>query len=78
MDCSAWCALRKEVIETGEGVWFVLSLDTGGEETVRLHRVNVVTGPGGPAIEVVPRDRPGEVRRVPLASIRGMRPVRTE
>ena len=78
MICDNFCSLRKEVVETGEGIWFAMTLDTGEEQVVRLHRVNVVAGEGGPAIEVVRRERPGEVQTIALARIRGMRPMHFE
>jgi hypothetical protein len=73
MACGDYCTLRKEVVETGEGVWFAMTLGTGEEAVVRLHRVNVVAGECGPAIQVVRRDAPGEVWTVALACIREIR-----
>ena len=73
MACGDYCTLRKEVVETGEGVWFAIALDSGEEVVARLHRVSVVNSESGPAIQIVPLGAPGEVRTVALARVRGLR-----
>lgn len=70
MDCDDFCTLRKEVIRTGEGVWYRMSLENGEAAVVRLHRVNVVAGTAGPALQVVRRGSERDVIEVPLARIR--------
>ena len=74
--CDGYCSLRKEVIESGQGVWFEMILTSGEREVVRLHRVNVINGSAGPAFLIVGRSDESRVREIPLSSIRGMRPVR--
>jgi len=75
MSCDSFCTLRKEVIQSGEGVWFEMTLVSGERAVVRLHRVNVVSGKSGPAIQVVRREGDKRMWEIPLSQIRGMRPV---